>query len=63
MVFPLPELIEYSGNMYEITCAIMRRSYQLALVNDPEIEKHEGKTVSLAACQVFHKEVTYRLES
>jgi DNA-directed RNA polymerase subunit omega len=62
MIFPLEELIEYNGNMYEITCAIMRRSYQLAVVREPEVEKNEGKVVSFAARQIFSKQIEYRLE-
>jgi DNA-directed RNA polymerase subunit omega len=38
MIFPLEELIEYNGNMYEITSAASRRSYQLSMLRDLEIE-------------------------
>ena len=63
MIFPLKELIEYDENMYEITAASSRRSYQLSMLRDPEIEYNDGKVVSLAARQVFTKEVEFRLES
>ncbi|MDR1175759.1 MAG: DNA-directed RNA polymerase subunit omega [Treponema sp.] len=62
MIFPLEELIEYNENMYEITSAASRRSYQLSMLKDPEIEVNDGKVVSLAAWQVFTKEVEFRLE-
>jgi len=62
MIFPLEELIEYEGNMYEITCAASRRAFQLSTLGGPEIEEHEGKVVSLAAQQVFTKEIDFRLE-
>jgi DNA-directed RNA polymerase subunit omega len=62
MIFPLEELIEYGENMYEITAAASRRSYQLSMLRDPEIEDNEGKVVSLAAQQVFTKEVEFRLD-
>ena len=62
MIFPLEELIEYNENMYEITSAASRRSYQLSMLKDPEIEENDGKVVSLAAQQVFTKEVEFRLE-
>jgi DNA-directed RNA polymerase subunit omega len=61
MIFPLEELIEYKENMYEITAAASRRSYQLSMLKDPEIEENDGKVVSLAARQVFTKEVEFRL--
>ncbi|MDR2470830.1 MAG: DNA-directed RNA polymerase subunit omega [Treponema sp.] len=62
MIFPLEQLIGYEDNMYEITCAASRRAYQLSMLQDPEIEDNEGKVVSLAAQQVFTKEIEFRLE-
>jgi DNA-directed RNA polymerase subunit omega len=63
MIFPLEALIKYEGNTYEITAAALRRSYQLSILSDPEIEENEGKVVSLAARQVFNKEVSFMLYS
>ena len=63
MIFPLEDLVEYKDNMYEITAAGSRRSYQLSMLKDPEIEYSDGKVVSLAARQVFNREVEFRLES
>jgi DNA-directed RNA polymerase subunit omega len=62
MIFPLEELIEYDKNMYEITSAASRRSYQLSMIKDPEVEENDGKMVSLAARQVFTKEIEFRLD-
>ena len=62
MIFPLEELIKYDENMYEITSACSRRSYQLSMLRDPEIDDFDGKVVSLAARQVFTKEIEFRLE-
>jgi DNA-directed RNA polymerase subunit omega len=68
MIFPLEELIEYSENMYEITAASSRRSYQLSMLyaaDDDQakywVDENNGKVVSLAALQVFTKEVDFRL--
>jgi len=68
MIFPLEELIEYDKNMYEITSAASRRSYQLSMLYaaddddaKPLIDDNDGKVVSLAARQVFSKEVDFRL--
>jgi DNA-directed RNA polymerase subunit omega len=63
MIFPLEELIEYDKNMYEITSASSRRSYQLSMLKDEEIEENDGKVVSLAARQVFTQEVEFRLDA
>lgn len=62
MVFPLEELIKYEDNIYEITVAASRRAFQLAKIEDPEIEENEGKVVSLAARQLFDDEVTFKIE-
>ena len=63
MIFPLKDLIEYDENMYEITAAASRRSFQLSMLKDPEIEENDGKVVSLAARQIFSKEVDFRLDT
>jgi len=63
MIFPIEELIEYDKNMYEITAAASRRSYQLSMLKDPEIEDNDGKVVSLAARQLFTQEVEFRIEA
>ncbi len=62
MIFPLKNLIDYDDNMYEITTAAARRSFQLSMLRDPEIEENDGKVVSLAARQIFTQEVEFRLE-
>ncbi|MDR2701166.1 MAG: DNA-directed RNA polymerase subunit omega [Spirochaetaceae bacterium] len=62
MIFPLEQLIGYDENMYEITCAASHRAFQLSMLSDPEVEENEGKVVSLAAQQVFTKEIDFRLE-
>ena len=62
MIFPLEELIEYDRNMYEITTAASRRSYQLSMLRDPEIAENDGKVVSLAARQLFTRVIEFRIE-
>ena len=62
MVFPLEQLVEYNGNIYEITVAASLRAYQMAKINDPEIEANHDKVVCAAARQLFTNRVTYRIE-
>ena len=62
MIFPLEQLVKFTGNVYEITVASSRRAYQMAKINDSEIEEHEGKVVSVAAKQLFENKVNYRIE-
>ena len=70
MIFPLKELIGYVDNMYGVTAASSRRSYQLSILhaaNDDQvkslIDANDGKVVSLAARQIFTGEVQFRLEA
>ena len=62
MVFPLEQLIKFKDNVYEITCAASRRAYQMAKINDPEIEANSDKVVCVAAKQLFNKKVNYHIE-
>ena len=47
--------------MYEITSAASRRAYQLSMLKSQELDEHYGKAVSLAARQIFLKEVRFKL--
>ena len=62
MIFPLEQLIEYDGNIYEITCAAIRRAYQLSMVADPEKKNdvESDKVVSVAARQLFTNQIEYK---
>ena len=69
MIFPLKELIQYEKNMYEITVASSRRSYQLSMLYAAQegdaifdIDSNDGKVVSLAAKQIFTEEIDFELE-
>jgi DNA-directed RNA polymerase subunit omega len=62
MIFPIEDLIKYKGNMYEITCAQARRSYQLSMLKDDEVADCGDKPVSLAARQVYSGQVGFRLD-
>ncbi|MCI5523366.1 MAG: DNA-directed RNA polymerase subunit omega [Treponema sp.] len=63
MIFPLEEMCKFKGGMYEITAAASRRAYQLAKIDDEELEDYDGKVVSLAARQLFTGEVKYSIEA
>ncbi|WP_178843957.1 DNA-directed RNA polymerase subunit omega [uncultured Treponema sp.] len=60
MIFPLEQLVKFTGNVYEITVASSRRAYQLAMMKDAEIDRNDGKVVSLAAKQVFNNVIQYK---
>ena len=62
MIFPLEKTVKFSDNIYEATVAASRRAYQLAMTKDERIEENDGKVVSLAAKQLFNKDIQYRIE-
>jgi len=62
MIIPLDRLIEINENIYEMTCAAIRRSNQLTITGDEEVEKNNGKVVPTAISQILNKKVEYRIE-
>lgn len=62
MILPLDILISFNDNIYEMTCAAIKRSHQLTITGDEEVERNNGKVVPTAIAQVLEKKVEYRLE-
>lgn len=62
MIIPLDLLVDDSDNVYEMTCAAIRRAVQITVTRDEEIEENDGKVVSTAIKQVLDRTVQYRLE-
>jgi DNA-directed RNA polymerase subunit omega len=62
MILPLDPLIGYEDNMYELTCAAIRRAYQITVTGDEEVEENLGKVVSTAIKQILTKKVIFRIE-
>lgn len=63
MIIPLNKLIQYNGNVYIVTNAMIRRATQIHLAGDEELEENKGKVVSTAIKQILTEKVRYRLES
>lgn len=63
MIIPLDLLINRQGNVYEMTCAAVRRAMQITVAGDEEVEENDGKIVSVAVKQILTKKVDYRLEA
>ena len=63
MVLPLNLLIENEGNMYELTCAAIKRAVQINLAGDEDLDASRGKIVSLAIKQILTDKVVYRIEA
>ncbi|NBC29327.1 MAG: DNA-directed RNA polymerase subunit omega [Spirochaetes bacterium] len=62
MIIPLDKLIDESSNIYELTCASIRRAYQITVTGDEELEENQGKVVSTAVKQILTGKVQYQLE-
>ncbi len=62
MIIPLDLLIDRTDNIYEMTCAAVRRAMQITVAGDEEVDKNDGKIVSTAIRQILTKKVEYRLE-
>ena len=62
MIIPLDLLVDNQDNVYEMTCAAIRRAVQVTVTGEEELENNGGKVVSTAIKQVLDKTVQYRLE-
>jgi len=60
MVLPLDLLESFQGNVYEMTCAAMKRSIQINLAGDDELDANKGKIVSTALKQILTEKVRYK---
>jgi len=60
VVLPLDLLTGFDGNIYEMTCAAMKRGIQINLAGDDELEQNHGKVVSTALKQILSQKVRYR---
>ncbi len=59
---PLDLLNSYEKNIYELTCAAIRRAYQITIAGDEEVEANNGKVVSVSIKQILTNKVVFRLE-
>ncbi len=62
MILPLDLLNSYEKNIYELTCAAIRRAYQITIAGDEEVEANNGKVVSVSIKQILTNKVVFRLE-
>ncbi|MBU8913234.1 MAG: DNA-directed RNA polymerase subunit omega [Spirochaetales bacterium] len=61
MILPLNLLEQYRDNVYELTCATIRRAYQITMTGDEELDENDGKVVSTAVHQILTKKVQYHI--
>ena len=58
----LDRIVDFDGNIYEVTNAVIRRSRQITEVGDDDLEQNNYKIVSTALSQIFSKKVEYQLQ-
>lgn len=63
MSIPLKELEENTSNIYELTCATIKRAKQIAVTGCPELEDKSNKVVSVALNQIFTGKISYKVEN
>jgi len=60
-VLPIYEIVDFNQNRYLLSKAVMKRARQINFLGDEELEKFNGKVVSLALKQVLMGEIKYYL--
>lgn len=60
-MIPLDLLEGEEGHIYELTCAAIKRAYQITVTGDEELERQDAKVVSLAIKQILTQKVQYRI--
>ncbi len=63
MGISLDLLLKNQGNMYELTCAVIKRAVQLNITGDADLEINKGKVVITALNQILSQKVNYQLEA
>lgn len=57
---PIRNILDYQGNTYEITNAVIKRSNQLTKAGSDDLERFHNKPISLAFDELLDKRVSYR---
>ena len=62
MLIPLDKLLERNRNIYELTCAGIKRASQLTITGEKEYGTEESKIVPMALRQILTERIEYRME-
>jgi DNA-directed RNA polymerase subunit omega len=62
MITKLDKLINYEGNVYDLTCAAIRRAYQMTVTGEEESAQGNGKIAPEAVNQVLGGDIEFRIE-
>lgn len=59
MAIPLDKLLQKNRNIYELTCAIIKRTEQLTVTGAKEIEEEGEKIVGVGMKQILNSEIGF----
>ncbi|NNM66610.1 MAG: DNA-directed RNA polymerase subunit omega [Spirochaetales bacterium] len=62
MAISLEKIVDFNGNIYEVTNAVIRRARQITEIGDEDLEQHGFKVVSTSLEQIFTRKIEYQLE-
>ena len=62
MIIPIDKMVDHGDNVYELTCAAIRRAMQITVTGDEDVQENGGKVVSTSLKQILDKKVEYQLE-
>jgi len=62
MLIPLDKLLERNKNIYELTCAGIKRASQLTITGERDFGSEETKIVPMALRQILTEKIEYRME-
>jgi DNA-directed RNA polymerase subunit omega len=63
MSIPLATLEDNKKNVYELTCAAIKRAKQIAITGDEELEDKSNKITSISLDQVLSQKTQYKVEN
>ena len=62
MIIPIENLVNNTGNIYEVTNAAISRSRQLSKTGSKELDDNLGKIVSVSIKEIVTGKVKYNYE-
>ncbi len=61
-MIPLDKMLDSECNIYELTCASIKRASQITVTGDEDLEDGKEKVVSAALKQILTEKIEYRRE-
>ncbi len=62
MAVPLDQIINFNGNKYEMSNAVIKRARQITEIGDEDLLVHGYKVVSTALDHVLNHKIYYQLQ-